>query len=187
VASLKLFFTENEKLVAGLAAIVAIFVSSISLFVAVRAMALQRAHNRKSTLPIAFISMGDYEEQVFVRLNSEGAGPMIIDRVSVRDIETKEEVGSSLIELMPPRITWETFVRDIRGRALRPDKDILLISLVGDPDDPQFVASRDEVRRALSRLSVRVEFHSVYEEKSATERALDWFGREKGREKRDRA
>jgi hypothetical protein len=131
--------------------------------------------------------MGDYEGHVFVRLNSEGAGPMIIDNVSVRDIETKEEVGSSLIELMPSGITWETFVRDIRGRALRPDKDILLISLVGDPDDPKFIISRDEVRRALSRLSVRVEFHSVYDEKSAAERALDWFGREKGRGKSDAA
>jgi hypothetical protein len=128
MTDLKTFFAENDKLVAGLAATAAIVVSLFSLFVAVKAMALQRAHNRKSTIPIGFFSMGDYENHVFVRLNSEGVGPLIIDRISVKNSQTNKDVGTSLIEVMPKGIIWETFVRDIRGRALRPDKDILLIT-----------------------------------------------------------
>jgi len=173
------YLNNHHDLVTAGTAILAVFISLLSIILAVCNMRMQRTHNRKSILPIAYLSLGDYEQHVFVRLDSQGAGPMIIDELSILNAETRERLGSFLIELMPKGIAWETFFRDIRGRALRPDQEISLISLKGSPDDPCFIAGRDEVRRALSKLIVRIDFHSVYEQRFTYERALDWFARKK--------
>jgi hypothetical protein len=180
VTQIVAFFVDNDKLVTGAAAVAAICISLVSVFFAIQALALQRIHNRKSLLPIGYFSIGDYEERIFVRLHNDGVGPLIIDKISVSSIETKEEIGAAVIDLMPDGIIWETFVKDIRSRALRPGKEISLISLLGDANDPNFKLCRDQVRIALGKILVKVEFHSVYDEKFSSERSLVWFARHKG-------
>lgn len=171
--------TQYKDVITAVTGMLAIIVSLVSLGFAIRAMSLQRLHNRKTLAPIPYFSMGDYENHLFVRLNNDGAGPMIIDSIQVIDTVQSVEVGAALIELMPVDIVWETFVRNISGRALRPGNEILMLSLKGDPSDPAFAAARDAVRSRLARLLVRVNFHSIYDEKNHSERSLDWFARGK--------
>ena len=167
----------NEKLVTSWTAILAVFISLVSIVVAVVNIAMQRAHNRKSVLPIGNLSLGDYENQIFVRLRNDGVGPMIIDNISVQQIETGKEIGSALIDLMPKGLAWTTFVKDISGRAFAASKDIDLILFEGDPNKPQFIDARQRVREALSKLRVKVHYHSIYGDEMVAERPLDWFGR----------
>lgn len=173
------FLVENEKLVTGITAITAVIVSTISIFVAVRALSLQRAHNRKSLLPVAYFGVGDYENFLVVRLSNDGVGPMVVDKMSVLNASTKKEIGLAIIDHMPDGLEWETYTRDIRGRSLGAGKDLLLISLRGDPEDSTFRKARDSVRCELAKLIVKIEFHSVYDEKFVAERSLEWFAREK--------
>ena len=62
----------NDKLVTSWTAILAVFISLISIIITVVNVAMQRAHNRKSVLPIGSLSLGDYENQIFVRLRNDG-------------------------------------------------------------------------------------------------------------------
>jgi hypothetical protein len=169
----------NDKLVTSWTAILAVFISLVSIIITVVNVAMQRAHNRKSVLPIGTLSLGDYENQIFVRLRNDGVGPMIIDNISVHQIENEKEIGSTLIDLMPKGVVWRTFVRDISGRAFAASKDIDLILFEGDSDDARFIDGRQRIREALSNLRVKVHYHSIYGEKLVAERALDWFGRVK--------
>jgi hypothetical protein len=125
-------------------------------------------------MPIGSISMGDYEDSIFVRLRNDGAGPMIVDDIAV--FGNDEKVGSALIDLMPRGLLWTTFVKDISGRAFASGKDIDLISISGDIEDPKFLDARRSVREALSTLSIRANYHSVYGDKQHCQRSLDWFG-----------
>lgn len=170
----------NKDLITAWTAILAVVVSTISVGIAISNMKLQRIHNRKTLLPIGTISLGDYEQLLVVRLNNDGAGPLIIDDVSVIQSADNKKVGTALIDLMPSGVTWATFVNDIRGRAFRPGSEIELVKWEADEEDPAHVEERRRIREALYPLSVRVDYRSVYDEKRAVERRLDWFGRQIG-------
>jgi hypothetical protein len=165
----------NRELVTSWTAILAVAASTASFVLTIINMKWQRVHYRKTLLPIGSLSLGDYENSIFVRLRNDGAGPMIVDGVAV--FRGEEKVASALIDLMPPGLSWTTFVRDISGRAFTPGKEIDLISIEGDENDSEFVETRRRVREALSSLSARVYYQSVYGDRKYVQRSLDWFGR----------
>ena len=114
------FLSQNDKLVTSWTAIAALFVSIISIVIAVVNMGIQRAHNRKSVLPIANLSFGDYESAIFVRLQNVGVGPMIVESLVVaRRDKNDESTGKAIIDFMPELPSghdWSHFVHDIAGR-----------------------------------------------------------------------
>lgn len=166
---------QNKDTVTGLTAILAIVASTISILVAILNMRWQRIHYRKTLMPIGSISMGDYEDNLFVRLRNDGAGPMIMDEIEI--FRQDEKVGSALIDLMPRGLIWTTFVKNISGRAFASGKEIDLISISGNSEDSEFLDSRRSVREALSGLSIKAKYHSIYGDKEHCRRSLDWFGR----------
>jgi len=91
---------------------------------------------------------------------------MIVENLVVmRTGKNDERTKKAIIEFMPKlpgRYTWSAFVRDISGRAISAKDHITLVLLQGDPDDDAFVAIRRDVRRALSNLSVTVEYTNIY-------------------------
>jgi hypothetical protein len=172
------FLSANDKLVTAWTAIAALFVSSVSIFIAIANFVMQRRHNRKSVLPIGHVSVGDYENHIFVSLRNDGVGPMIIESVAVSSGNPGEETRSAIIDFMPEGISWTTFVGDVSGRALSAEKSIVLISLEGDAQDDAFVTVRQMVRRALSNLSIKVEYGNIYGKKmTPASRSLSWFRR----------
>src|SRR5580693_6166347 len=77
------YLTANHDLVAAVSAVAALFVSTVSIILAVFNMTTQRTHNRKSLMPIAHVRLGDYENRLFVQLHNDGIGPMLIDSIVV--------------------------------------------------------------------------------------------------------
>ncbi len=65
-----------------LSQLAALFVATISIILTVVTIKMQRTRNRKSVLPIGHITVGDYENQIFVWLRNDGVGPMIIEKES---------------------------------------------------------------------------------------------------------
>jgi hypothetical protein len=99
-------------------AILAVIASTISIFVAAINMKLQRIHYRKTLLPIGSLILGDYEQEIFVRLRNDGAGPMILNEISVYRAGERDKIGSALIDFMPEGLGWITFVKDISRSIL---------------------------------------------------------------------
>ncbi len=99
----------------------------------------------------------------------------ISERLIYEDDKRKE---NNLINFMPKGITWRTFVSNIDGWSVPPNEKHYLIRLSGDPNDPDFVATRDAVRRELSKLSVHVIYHDLYGTRfKSPVRDMGWFGR----------
>lgn len=176
-----LFLSSNDKLVTAWTAIAALFVSFVSIVIAISNMVMQRRHNRKSVLPIGHIVVGDYESRIHVTLRNEGVGPMIVEKAIVTSRRDGEQISSAILEFLPDLpdgYLWTTFVGDISGRAISAGDDIILVSLEGDQNDFGFIAARQMTREALSILTIRVDYKNVYGEKMpSVTRALNWFGR----------
>ncbi len=173
------FLATKHDLIAAMTAVAALFVSAVSIVLAIFNMTTQRTHNRKSLMPIAHVRLGDYENRIFVRLHNDGIGPMMISRVIVSKLGGKAKKQTSLLAFMPDLpagILWTTSVADLAGWALSADKDITLLMLEGDPADPKFVSARQSVRHALSELKIEVRYRDIYGAKMpAAVRDLTWF------------
>jgi hypothetical protein len=173
------FLTANHDLIAAITAVAALFVSAVSIILAIFNMTTQRTHNRKSLMPIAHVRLGDYENRIFVRLHNDGVGPMLIDRIVVTRRGTRKPKQASLVEFMPalpPGVFWTTFVTDLSGWALSADKDIVLLLLEGDPADPAFVAARQGVREVLSCLKLVIYYRDIYGSRMPpVTRDMEWF------------
>jgi hypothetical protein len=175
------FLTSNTTLVTAWTAIAALFVSLLSIFLTSLNLWMQRTHNRKTVLPIGHITVGDYEDDIFVRLRNDGVGPLIVDELSVFKTDDKANSKNAIIDFMPDLpgdLLWTTFVRDIKGRALLPQGHISLIEFKCQPPNKDFESMKEIVRRELSTLCVAVMCRNIYDDKMPLiVRRLDWFGR----------
>lgn len=174
------FLVLHDKLATALTAIAALFISTVSILLTVINLWMQRTHNRKSVHPIGHISVGDYENEIFVRLRNDGVGPLIVDTVSVSSNEIAYS-KDSLIEFMPMlpgNYPWATFVRDLKGRAISAGDQITLLKLNGDPGAKDFESSKTIVRKILSNLIVQIQSRDIYGKNlPVITRPLTWFAR----------
>ncbi|QKO20655.1 hypothetical protein [Rhodoferax sp. BAB1] len=161
-------------------AAVACVVAVISLRVSSKTLEHQQAHNVLSVRPIGSIVVGDYENQLFVKVVNNGVGPLLVTSIRVSD---GPEPGKALIDQMPelpPEVYWTNFVEDTSGRTILPGGELMLLDLeVGSSKSiGQFSIARDQVREALGKLSVEVTYSDVYNSKiDPVARDLKWFHR----------
>lgn len=138
----------------------------------------QRKHNKLSVKPIAIISVADYEERLAVNLQNQGNGPLIIEKLLIKN---NDEEKSSIIDFFETGfedVVWSTFTADIDGWSILPASHRTLIELIGNPSDKKFIAKRNRVRKVLANLKVEVQYQDIYENKMPVKvRDLDFFAR----------
>lgn len=175
------YLDKRHDVVTAGTAVAALFVSLLSLLLTTFSMTTQRFHNRVSLMPIGFIMVGDYEDNIFVRLYNYGVGPMLITKLTVNRTNTSEEARSTLIDYvsdLPNGLYWSNFVEHVDGRVVAKDGHITLIHLEGSSANKKFASARDTLRRELSSLTVTVAYKNIYGQKmKPANRSLDWFGR----------
>jgi hypothetical protein len=175
------FIKAYPNQVNAFAALCGIFVSLLSIVLTSLALVLQRRHNYKSVTPIASLPIADYENRLAVKLRNTGVGPLVVDRLTVSDGSKVEDDIISWMPAAPSGISWSTFYDSLDGLALRPGEAAAIIELTGDPSDRVFANFRDQVRRAMSRLTVTVRYRDIYERSMPSKsRDLTWFGRHFG-------
>ncbi len=161
-------------------AAVACLISFVSLFVSYRNAKHQKTHDRMTVRPLVYLAVGDYENRIYVKIQNNGVGPLILKRITV---EGAAEPNKPLIEAMPelpPKVIWTNFVEKITDRSVPSGGEIVLIDLEegSSTSRPNFTLARDKVRLALGTLTVKVEYTDVYDHPlPASVRKLDWFHR----------
>src|SRR6185369_3895956 len=160
-------------------AVCALVVSVISLGFTLWAQFAQRKHMRLSVRPVAAIPVADFEDRVAVWFANKGLGPMRIRILTVRDAAAT--VHSDLLSHMPslpPEVEWTNFHGRVDGAFLQAGKRLDLLLLEGDPGNHAFSDARNSIRKALSNLTVHVEYEDFYGTVMAPEeKTLSWFGR----------
>jgi hypothetical protein len=159
---------------------VAVVLSLISLYVAHAALKHQREHNRLSVRPLAYITIGDYENQLYVKLRNNGTGPMVVKSISVVGAKDPSQPLVNAMPQLHPKVSWTNFVEDCSGRSVPAGGELVLLDLSSESSTSQgqFTLSRDRVRLALGKLRVCAEYTDIYGTKlPATNRDLQFFHR----------
>ena len=146
-----------------------------------KALAIQDKHNKLSLTPYPFVTFSDYEDRIGVKFINDGNGAFLVKRIWVcRGNDVKSDILSWMPK--PPQgLSWTDFTSAFEGRALRPESELILLSLKGDPDDYNFMAFRDICRHRLSKLTVYLEYTDLYKQSYPIySRSLKWFSRDHG-------
>jgi hypothetical protein len=158
----------------------AVFLSLVSLFVSLAALRHQRQHNQLTVRPLAYVTLGDYEDQLFVKVRNNGTGPMIVNSIKIIGASAPSQ---PLIVAMPkllPKVFWTNFVEDCAGRSVPVGDELVLLHLSSSSSTSQgqFAISRDKVREALGELKVIVTYTDIYGTSlPRAERSLKFFHR----------
>lgn len=166
-------------------AAVAVVLSLISLYVSHAALRHQREHNRLSVRPLAYITLGDYENRLFVKVRNNGTGPMIVKSVTIIGTRDPQQPLVAAMPQLLPKVSWTNFVEDCSGRSVPAGGELVLLDLSTESSasQGQFTLSRDKVRLALGKLEVRAEYTDIYGSRlPVSNRSLKFFHRLLGAE-----
>lgn len=155
----------------------ALAVSSVSIIVAVIALWLQRRHHFKSLTPVPNFLTNNYENQIGVKLRNAGVGPLLIEEFRASNgAESKDDIISWMPDA-PNGIYWATFTHSIDGWCIAPNHEVFLVKLTGNLGDGTFRSFRDDVRAALSKLTVTVRYKDIYDRPmpDKSRPLLGWF------------
>ncbi len=129
--------------------------------------------------PRGQIVCGDYENLIEVKLKNCGLGPLIVKEIHIKKIDGS--ISNNLINEMPPLLGglhWTDFVIDAVDYAIPKDSEINLIKIEHNPSDYNFNIYKQQVREALSKITIEVEYMDMYNrEMPKTIRKLTFFGR----------
>ena len=165
-----------------------IVLSVVAIIISIITFRSQKKHNKNSVRPILNIIFGDYENNIYVRVDNNGVGPAIIKNIECTYCTEKGMVTKkSLIDLISYWISTQNnseylsrridcfsdFVEDISGRTIAPDHSIVLLKL-SNPDHGQATI----LRSFLNEVHIEVSYTDIYNTKPWTcSRACDFFGR----------
>ena len=159
-------------------ALLALIISVISVFFTWRALKHQRTHNSMSVRPLPYITVGDYENTIYVKIRNNGTGPLIVKSLTVPG---SRDPSAPLIDNMPsllPGVDWTNFVGTANGRSIPVGGEMVLLELSDSKQTGRFELSRNKVREALGELSLALEYTDIYgNELASCSRDLKWFHR----------
>lgn len=171
------YLLEHPDKVTAIIAVLAFFVSGLSLFLTFRSISLQKKHNQLSVRPICWLALRDYENELRVEIQNSGTGPMIIQRLEVSK-KGEDDVKGNVIDWLRTDAEWNTFISVFENRGLAAGSRLPILIYDGDHEDADFADKRDSVREELSQLNVRIFFTDIYNSKlKEFSRDLKWFQR----------
>lgn len=135
---------------------------------------IQRVHNQKSVKPLAQIDFEDRDGEIFVRVQNNGVGPMVVDKL----IFTREgKQYTQIQECLNINPTWyyHVDITDTNKKVLIPGGFLQVFSETLDPSDNQDRLAL--FRNELSTLHLKVEGHDIYDNEISIEKSLRWFAR----------
>ncbi len=162
--------------------VVSLLIAVISLFIALKTLLIQKRHNIKSIRPIIDILVGDYEDDIYVKLRNNGMGPAVIDELLCEysgSMPMLKMKTTSLIEILKNPGTssstvevFTTFVEDVKGRTLPPNGEIVLVQLKNGN-----LSDNVALRLVLKDVDIQVKYRDIYDQTFQGERKLSFFGR----------
>lgn len=169
MTSFNLFNFDSNTLIA-ITSIFAVIISIVSMIFTVIFSLQQLKHNKNSVKPISAIKFSDYEDELAVKLENVGTGPLTIKKVVFKN-EFQE--SPTLISMMPPiNQLWATFTESVDGWTIPAGGQLIFLKLHPESDETKLL-----VRKELSKITVYLEYIDIYNTKFQDSRSLEFFGR----------
>lgn len=149
--------------------ICAVIISIISMIFTVIFSMFQVKHNKNSVKPISAIKFNDYENEITVKIQNVGTGPLIINKLVFKN-SSKE--SSTLISMMPSiDQSWTAFTECVDGWTIPVGGQLIILKINLENDEVKAL-----IRGELSKITVFLEYTDIYNTKFQDKRSLDFFG-----------
>ena len=160
----------NSDTLIAITSLCAVVISVVSMIFTVVFSLFQLKHNKNSVKPISAIQFNDYENELAVKIENVGTGPLIIKKLIFKN-DSKE--SSALISMMPQiDQPWSTFTESVDGWTIPVGGQLILLRLHPKSDE-----TKKLVRKELAKITAYLEYTDIYNTKLQDKRSFDFFGR----------
>lgn len=152
----------------------AVYISAISVYLAHKLQVIQKEHYVLSTKPLPTVTGYPYTLYIEVVLSNHGVGPLVIKKF---DVTNSNGSAKSLYDILtdpesPVQISYYTI--NMEGRAVSPGKELKLIRIESDFEDPEdpiitkeeheeLQAELDKCRQELASTTITIEYTDLHE------------------------
>jgi hypothetical protein len=152
----------------------ALALSILALVATFYQLYLQRIHNEKSVKPLVQINLTDHNGLVYVHIQNNGLGPMIIEKlIFTRGDQVYHDITECLS--LNPRTYQHVFISASIKKVVPHGTYLEVFSRLFDGNSTK--EEIDVVRQELASLRLTVEGKDMYDKKIVVERDLHWFAR----------
>ena len=162
----------------------AIIISIIAVIFTAWSLKVQRKHNIKSIRPIGKIRIGDYESNIYIRIDNSGIGPLILLKIFLNGNEIP--VDKMLLDSIPlgrrNNIRWKNYTGNYKNRTIPIGENLELIRWTPESDfqkNPEEIeTTKNNIRDTFQNWNLKIEYTDIYESETYTDELnLSWFGR----------
>lgn len=135
----------------------------------------QVKHNKNSVKPILNISVGDYVNEIFIKVKNKGVGPATITSCNcIQSADAQVRKEPAVINYFNDlHFTWETFANDITNLSIAPGGEMVLLRACSEE-----IGSMNTIRKRLRDIEIQIEYVDIYNKKMpVAKKQLTWFGR----------
>lgn len=150
----------------------ALGLSILALLATFYQLYLQRVHNEKSLKPLIQIDVFDRNDVIAVRIQNNGLGPFVIERLSF--VKGKETYNSIRECISLDRKSYHNvdITKDVK-KVVLPNSYLDIFSVrLKEGYTAEYAAS---IKQELSTLKLKVEGCDIYGNVIVVERNLEWF------------
>jgi hypothetical protein len=135
---------------------------------------LQRIHNEKSVKPLLQIDLWDRKTKLSVRVQNNGLGPLIVDRL----VFTKD--GRKYFSLedclnLDPKSYMRALISEATPKVILPNSYLTIFEKnINNCANGEI----DHIRNLLSEITLTVSGKDIYDNRTIIDRNLYWFSRD---------
>lgn len=160
----------NSNTLIAITSVCAVIISIISMNFMIIFSIFQIKHNKNSVKPISAIKYSDYEDELTVKIENVGTGPLTIKKLLFKN-DSKET--STLISLMPQiNQLWTTFAESVDGWTIPVGSQLILLQL--HPENEEIKSS---IRKELSKITITLEYMDIYNTHFQDKQSLSFLSR----------
>ncbi len=157
----------------------AIIISLLALLGTFYQLYLQRIHNEKSLKPLGSIELGDRKGCIYVYIQNNGLGPLIIDKLAFTKNGTQYNAISDCLNL-DPKSYWHILIDNTVKRVILPNSHLEVFEKNIEKYSTDEI---ENIRKQLTPITLKVNCRDIYDNKFSFERNLEWFSRHMTNEK----
>lgn len=154
----------------------AIAISILALVATFYQLYLQRVHNEKSLKPLGQINFIDRQDTMFVHIQNNGVGPLIIEQLTFI-MGNREYTSIKDCLDIDPKSYMSIDVSASATKVILPGTYLEVFSIQFEPHEGE--SHKEPLRKKLSEISLRVKGRDIYNNKIVIERGFQWFLRGK--------
>jgi hypothetical protein len=136
---------------------------------------LNRRHNAKSLKPIPQIVLGDIQRQLFVHLQNNGVGPLVVEGLSFVKSGAEYPGIQECLTSDPKSYNHDTEISRETPKVILPGAYLEVFGMIFDDHEGDVELSR--VRAELAGLRMKVIAKDIYDKKLTVARNFQWFAR----------